>query len=204
MKKIIFTLFCLSLGILPMQAYSQNTLVAESDPEEHSYLVAMLENGEVINGTFPGWCMNANLPIRFGETHRYTFYSSLLNQYPDGLVDKPENLDSVNWLINQKLVGKPSSGNLGPFTFGDQQVAIWTLLNFTFTAGESVEPWNQTRVNELVSRALARGNGFNPRCNQIVGIIVDPQDQNDEKAQTLIIEIPRRYFPKCGVPHSGQ
>ena len=204
MKKMILSLFCLSLGILPLGAFAQNTLVAESDPEEHSYLVAMLENGEAINGTFPGWCMNANLPIRFGETHRYTFYSSLLNQYPDGLIDKPENLDAVNWLINQKFVGKPSAGNLGAFTFGDQQVAIWTLLNFTFTPGNSVDPWDQGRVNELVSTALTTGDGFNPKCSQLVGMIVDPKDQDNEKAQTLIIEIPRRYFPKCAVPHSGE
>lgn len=201
---MLFSLFCLSLSFIPIKAQSQNTLVAESDPKERSYLVSTLENGEVMNGTFPGWCANANIPIKFGATHSYTFYSSLLSQYPSGLVDKPENLDAVNWLINQKIVGKPSPTGLGNYTFGDQQVAMWTLLNFTFVPGASVNPYNQNRVNEIVSTSLARGNGFIPRCNQIVGIIIDPIDEEGRPAQSLIIEIPRRYFPKCVVPHSGQ
>lgn len=199
---MLLTIFCLSLGLLPFQAFSQNTLIAEADGNDQSYLVAMLENGEVVNGTFPGWCTNANIPIEFGEVHRYTFYSSLLSSYPDGLVDRPENLDSVNWLINQRVVGRPSTG-MGNYTLGDQQVAIWTLLDFTFTPGDSVQPFDQGRVDELVSNALKRGDQFYPKCNQIVGIIIDPRKANDEQAQTLIIEVPRRYFPKCVVPQSG-
>lgn len=204
MKNLLFALFYLSLSIIPVKAFSQNTLEVDNDPEEKSYLISLLNNGQVINGTFPGWCANANLPIEFRRTHSYTFYSSLLNQYPDGLVDKPENLDAVNWLINQKLVGTEAPNGLGTYTFGDQQVAIWKLLNFEFTPGSSVNPYDPARAEQLATLALARGNGFVPRCNQLVGIIISPVDAEGNKAQSLIIEIPRDYFPKCAVPQSGE
>jgi hypothetical protein len=39
-----------------------------------------------------------------------------------------ENLDMVNWILNQGFVGQSSPGNYGTCTYGDIQRAIWTLV----------------------------------------------------------------------------
>jgi hypothetical protein len=47
------------------------------------------------------------------------------------------------------------------------------------------------RVEEIVADAHARGEGFVPECNDVIGVIVNPIDEtNATIAQITVIEVP--------------
>ena len=71
------------------------------------------------------WCVTPDTQIVYGKT--YTGVELSLADAA-GYVLKPQNLDLVLWVINQKYVGKPSQAG-GNFTLGDVQNAIWLLID---------------------------------------------------------------------------
>jgi hypothetical protein len=110
--------------------------------------------------------------IAQGTWYTANIYSSY-ESIPSGLVEKPWNFDKVNWILNQGFVGQSSPGCTGTYTYGDVQRAIWELVE----DGQSTSglgAWSQCRVTEILAAADANGDGFEPECGQLVGIVLAP------------------------------
>jgi len=166
----------------------------------YSYLDVAITDSELV-GTYSGYCVNTSRYISQDTTYKARVYSSY-GSVPDGLVDKPWNLDLVNYLINQEYVGQEYVGGVlecsGDYTYGDVQLAIWTLLDdtpITATIGDYAE----CRVQEILRDVSANGEGFIPGCgacedpedNDLVVLLLDPVDGE----QPILISIPVECEP---------
>ncbi|MEM9003726.1 MAG: SdrD B-like domain-containing protein, partial [Cyanobacteria bacterium P01_F01_bin.86] len=99
-----------------------------------------------------------------------------------GLIEKPENLDLVNWILNN------TEGVLSGFTTAEVQLAIWELLDDTPPSSDDVVGLNaffggftQANVDQIKALAQANGEGFVPGAGDKVGVILVP-DGNDGAA----------------------
>lgn len=194
MKKLYslgFGLLLLGLS-LNSQAFAERQMSVNKNSPTSYFEVTVVDSG-LLNGTYKGWCGDWATHIDHDVLFDAKFYSSTSPTLPAGLVDHPENLDEVNWILNQHFVGKTAPGDLGVYTSGDVQLAIWTLLDDGFDAS-TVGPFSQARVDLIVSMAREH-DGYVPKCKGVIGIILDPADQ-----QTVIFEIKVKHFPKCSVP----
>lgn len=196
MKRILLpVLLSLSFG-----AFARTMNVTHLPEGSASYFKVNVQDDGLLKGSYPGWCADWNTAIEDGVQYNTTFWSSLAADIPGDVVDHPENLDEVNWIINQKFAGKSAPNGLGKYTMGDEQLAIWTMIDDSFDAS-SVGPYSQARVDHIVSRARVEGSGYEPGCRKLVGIILIPTDPHDgHKTQNTIILVPRYKFPKCVVP----
>ncbi len=91
-----------------------------------------------------------------------------------------ENLDLVNWILNQDFT---SQG----YTDAEVQAAVWGLtdsIDFIPSAFGDLDD-----VREIVALAEANGEGFVAGAGDIVGLIVDPNPATDENAQPFIIGV---------------
>jgi hypothetical protein len=163
-----------------------------AQPGGDSYFNTTLSGGTVLDGTWDGWCIDTDRTIWPGNTYTADVYSSY-ETLPDGLVEYPENLDLVNYIINQGYVGQPSSCD-GAYTSGDVQRAIWELIEDNqATAG--LGPWSQCRVDEILADAYANGEGFVPGgpsdCG-LVAVILRPTniDHQITIAQVTLAAVP--------------
>lgn len=175
-------------------AFAERTMSVQHLQGEKSYFKINIQNSLLLEGSYPGWCADWDKTIEDNVPYTYKYYSSYSEEIPEGLIDHPENLDMMNWIINKDFAGKDAGNGLGIFTSGDVQLAIWTLLDDNFD-GSSVGPFSQERVDRIVNKALRHGADFYPTCRQDIGIIIDPGTP-----QSTIIEIPRSRFYKCNVP----
>ena len=127
MKKLLFAgLLGLYILSAPSFANEQRTMSVQHLTGASSYFkINVLDEG-LLSGMYPGWCADWASLIE-DATYDTKFYSSYSTHLPEGLIAHPENLDEVNWLINQNFVGKNAGGGLGVYSSGDVQVAIWTL-----------------------------------------------------------------------------
>ena len=140
-----------------------------------SYYDVTILGQSILAGTFDAYCVDTDTFINPGATYTANVYSSY-DVIPDGIMEFPENLDLVNYIINQGYVGTPSQdGSL--FTYGDVQRAIWTLIDDGLVTN-GLGPWTQARVDEILADALADGEGFEPDCDQYVGVILQPLTNN--------------------------
>lgn len=201
MKKIWLTCVLASSCLFNLSfANEDRTMMAERLTEGSSYFSISIQDSGLLKGTFPGWCADWATRIESGTTYNAKYYSSYTSPLPPGVVDKPENLDEMNWLLNQHFVGKSSPSGFGTYTSGDVQLAIWTLLDDSFDSS-TVGPFSQDRVDELVSKAMTLGSDFYPGRKHVVGILLAPSDQGSgSRVQTTVTEIPRCKFPKCVIP----
>ncbi len=60
-----------------------------------------------LNGIYDGWCVDTARTIGLNQQYTANVYSSYENL--TGIVDKPNNLDAVNWLLNNFEVGNALS-----------------------------------------------------------------------------------------------
>jgi hypothetical protein len=72
---------------------------------DNSYFDTQITSSEAtwLNGIYDGWCVDTGRTIGLNTNYTANVHSS----YEDltGIVDKPNNLDAVNWLINNFEVG---------------------------------------------------------------------------------------------------
>ncbi|AFY38467.1 Cna B domain protein [[Leptolyngbya] sp. PCC 7376] len=113
-------------------------------------------------------------------------------------IDNPDNLDSVNWLINQDFdpadFGSPSFD-----IFNFVQLAIWQLVDGRIPANrQAFYDLYQTEVDQMVNLALTNGEGFVPtEFGQKVAVVIVPDVDGEApvvaNAQTIIaaVEISR-------------
>lgn len=198
-----YLLLGLSLLSAPLAFSQDRTMTIQHLTGAQSYFSISVQDSGLLNGTYPGWCADWATRIEDNTVYNAKFYSSYSQNIPAGVVDKPEHLDEANWLLNQHLVGETSPGGFGVYTSGDMQLALWTLLDDTFETS-TVGPFDQRRVDELVSQALSEGTDFFPSCKQVIGIILEPTTSTGENKQTTITEVPYNHFPKCQIPEDEE
>ncbi len=155
-----------------------------------SYFDASISGGTILDGTYDNYCIDTDNTISPGTSYLANVYSSY-GLLPEGTVEYPENLDLVNWIINQDYVGMPS-GCGGNYTYGDVQRAIWALVeDAQSTSG--LGSWSQCRVDEILAAAYTSGDGFIPGCGDRVAVILAPVDGS----QVTIAQV---TFIQVGVP----
>jgi hypothetical protein len=150
-----------------------------------SYFQITVHDGFLV-GTHNGWCIDTSTPLSLDKLLNGVAYSSY-GALPENLFDKPENLPAINWVVNNLAVGQQSEGGFGAFTMGDFQRAYWLLLenNPNLNVPGGVGSYSNSRVNEIIERALASGLNFIPVCGEkVVLVLVSP------KQQTTFIEFP--------------
>ena len=164
--------------------------VRNPSPGNVAYFQATITGQTILDGIYPdSWCVDVGRTIRQNREYTAIPYSSYDPDLPEGLVDKPGNLDLVNWLINQNYVGKPSSDPCeGVYTYGDVQKAIWDLIDFS-NSNAGVGPRDQCRIDQLVNAAEANGNDFVPGCDEKVAIVLAPVANNGNEQQTVIAQV---------------
>lgn len=123
-----------------------------------------------LNGTYDGWCINLDRVIYTNSTYLAKVYSSY-ETLPNYLIERPENLDLVNWLINQDFLTLNSVEGDG-FSSDEIQEAIWTLVESDFY--ESSHFTNDSDSNYLVSLAQQFGEGFVPTIGQKMAVVLEP------------------------------
>jgi hypothetical protein len=152
-----------------------------------SYFKVKVSGDEKLNGVYKGWCIDLDSTMKDGRKYKATDISSY---EPTKLIEYPENLDLVNYIINKHYVGEKSSCG-GRYTYGDVQRAIWTLVDDRQTSAFT-GVCNKYRVNKILSEAHANGEGFVPQDGQTIAVILNPCDI--KKAQICIIEVPYSTF----------
>ena len=143
-----------------------------------------VSNDGFLNGVYNGWCVDTDHTIPQNTSLTASVYSSY-ESIPAGLIEYPQNLDLVNWLLNQNYVGTYSPGGYGIYTYGDIQRAIWTLVDDT-NSTSGLGAYSQYRVNEIVNAALLSGEGFVPGCNEQFAILFDPHTSSGSQQQVVI------------------
>ncbi len=151
---------------------------------EPTYLDINIASGNSLDGQYDAWCIDTDRSI-IGATKGKVF-SSYEELPPEligpGNIEKPENLDSLNWIINQGFVGTELSdenGNsLGTVTYGDVQRAIWSILddeNITLGLGN----YSEERAQRIANLALTDGDGFIPKFGDKLAVIIAPDSTDD-------------------------
>ena len=131
----------------------------------------------VLDGKYASWYMNAQNTQPGSVYSNVQVYSSYEN-LPEGLLQSPENVDKVNYIINQGYQGEPSPCG-GTYTHGDVQKAILELIvDNSSTSGPGY--WNPCRADEIYQDALANGHGFEPDCGECVAVILVPSNGTRE------------------------
>jgi len=174
---------------LPDEAIVKAVHATSIPPYNQSYFKTILTGDTFIDGEYKGWCIDLDSSMIDNHVFTANVYSSY-ETIPDGLIEKPWNLDLVNYIINQDYVGKQSQCD-GFYTYGDVQRAIWELLEDQQTDTYYLGPWQQCKVDEILADANANGEGYYPCCNNPcqtykVAIILEPVNKTD--GQVSIIE----------------
>ena len=173
---------------------------------DEAYFRVIISGGTSIDGTYPGWCVDLDSYMHDNVEFLAKVYSSL-ETIPAGLLGIPENLDLVNYIINQDYIGQTSAGCGGVYNFGDVQRAIWKLIDeHPYPDTSWLGPlWSMCRAEEIVDDAEANGEGFVPNCEEgdVLGIILQPVnsrslEQDLSVGQILMIGIPIPHETKEG------
>ncbi|GIU70312.1 MAG: hypothetical protein KatS3mg002_1548 [Candidatus Woesearchaeota archaeon] len=146
--------------------------------------------------TYYGFCVDNSRFIGSGGSRTVNFICSYDPNLPacTTFVEKPENLDLVNWIINNRQ----SNWNRAVV-----QAAIWQLINpsgnltgwdtSTTTTGE----WRHDPVlrEQIVSLAMQH-DGYVPECGEKVLVLVyGPGDICNPIRQVLAFEVPVECIP---------
>ena len=172
-----------------------DTLTSFTKPADY-YFHLVFKTGE-----YDGWCID---PVRPLSSDPYPigdlpigihFLCSYNWQALPCIVDKPENLDLVNWIINNRP-------GYGPVYRDQILAAIWYLLS-NDVAWQSTPFGQSVDYMPLVNLAIANGEGFVPGCGQKVLVIGYNQDGTDLNPcnnitrQVIALEVPVECTTSC-------
>ena len=150
-----------------------------------SYFTARVREAGMLNGQYPGWCIETGVGIKPHQKNTVSVHSSYesLTGYDKIFLNR------LNWLFNQEFVKHG-------FTYGEVQIALWGLkhgytlftedvydeLNHTRPPNlfnpESIGEWEKGKVNEILTQT-AGINDYVPGVGGIVAIIlIDPENQD--------------------------
>lgn len=158
------------------------------------------------DGEYNGWCVDTGATIYpslvYGESKMYCSIRAGMNDtsIPECIRSASE-WNKTNYILTNYLLGLKE-----PYisaTVGDIQQILWHYGddNYDYINSpepSSPEPYNTTRIGEIISDADANGEDFVPSQNEYMAIIVDPHRNTGEdpcKNQVIIIpfQIPFCY-----------
>ncbi len=102
---------------------------------------------------------------------------------PEGMIENPQNLDLINWILNQEFVGQDTMDGSAQYNIFDIQEAVWVLSDGTATSNAA--------ANEIVAKAEAEGEGFVSGEGNLVAVVFDPiaPDASVTDTQTFIMGV---------------
>ncbi|GEM_PF-2342689 len=192
-----------SNGTIDLEAFAKllpETASIEVDhPNQNtdSYFKVHISDAGILNGSWPGWCIETDAEIVPGLEPPYV--TNVFSSYDDVPGYEGEFLMKLNWILNQNFVYTSSNGN-GDFTYGDVQIAIWTIYNGFDTFDDNAKKylentnpnpfsqsvigtWKRERVNEILNQ-VRDINEYFPGCGDIIAIVFTHDDQD------FVIEYP--------------
>lgn len=170
---------------------AKNTLdtIKASLPESGFLNVARDRVGDTFyNGTVTGtgddrldgktfditYCVSRHDPLTINSTYPVKIHLADADSIPAGTIPHPENLDMVNWILNQDF-SSMSNGEGGTYTEAEIQGAIWGLTDGFVFVNETIPAYGTiANANEIYNLALSNGEGFEAGEGDIVGLILDP------------------------------
>ncbi len=172
--------------------------IRSTRPQQDNYWETTVTNGGALNGTYDAWCVDTDRNMSANTNYTADVYSSY-DAAAAGFVEFPENLDQVNWILNQEFIGQGSTSCGGTYTFGDIQRSIWSLIEDNLS-GAGLGSWSQCRVDQILSLAAASGEGFEPSCMEQIAVMLVPTSANAQRivAQALVIEVDLECTPILG------
>ena len=172
---------------LPETAYA----CADAKPGSASYFDLSIADG-ALAGNYAAWCIDVARSLNAGECFDANVYSSY-EVLPEGVVDRPENFDLINWILNQDYVGMISDNGVDAYTLGDVQWAMWELIdNANCVSCTYLAPYDVDRANEIVASAEANGEGYEPGAGDVLAVVLQPTDGK----QVVIIPYPLECEPE--------
>jgi len=112
-----------------------------------------------------GFCIDINGTLLLDTTVTANVYTSC-DPIPAGLIANPNNLDNIEWLINQNFNGASNQAGTDTYDVFDLQEAVWILSDGSST--------NNADANEIAQMALTMGEGFVAQDGDQVAVIFDP------------------------------
>ena len=157
-----------------------------------AYFIIEIKGGTSLDGTYDGWCIDTDHNMNDESDYLANVYSSY--DLPAGNlgIEYPENLDLINYILNQDYVGK-SSGCDGDYTYGDVQLAMWELIEndvpYWYFDDHGIE-YDPCRITEIVNDATDNGDEFIPGCDELLAVILEPTEITEDVGQLAIIGVP--------------
>ncbi|MDO5704783.1 MAG: SdrD B-like domain-containing protein, partial [Paracoccus sp. (in: a-proteobacteria)] len=135
------------------------------------------------------YCVSAYDYLPLKENLPVNIYLADADSLPaDTGIPLPQNLDMVNWILNQDFTSM-SNGDGGTYTEAEVQGAIWGLTDGIVFVQESYGYGTTENAQEIYEMALANGDGFVPGEGDIIGLILEPTGANGEHEQPFIIGV---------------
>lgn len=121
------------------------------------------------------YCLSLYEPIGTGVAVPYNFYLAAQGSVPTGVVARPQNLDMVNWILNQDFDAKDNGdGNGQTYTEAEIQGAIWGLTDGYVYVDPAANYGTTANAKEIYNLAMANGEGFVAGEGDIIGLVLDP------------------------------
>lgn len=169
---IFFVFFCKVSFTTPINEdeVADAKIRSKHDITDASYFKAFVstDNSEE---EFLAYCLQGDQSMDTSYVHQVKRLCSLTKDKTllSSTVDAPDNLDLVNWILNQdpskwvRSDGAPANG-------ADRQMAIWKLIEKTGnpTGVNIAGQFDPATVNKIVNDAKANGNNFRPSCGDKV------------------------------------
>ncbi|MCK5820588.1 MAG: hypothetical protein KAH17_01835 [Bacteroidales bacterium] len=147
------------------------TVTIASGESRTSYLMANLTGigagYDLGNGDVGAYCFDMEHTITLSTTYEnIDIYSSLYPQnLPEYMSDK--NWGAVNWLVNHL-------DDFDGYTWRELQQAMWVIEGFNGYAANDHSPIaDVTIVNDMVTEALANGNGYQPMPGGWAAVVLE-------------------------------
>jgi len=152
-----------------------------------------LTNAGMWNGSYSGFCVDIDHfispNVNYNKMKMISSYTGD-NEIITRLVDKPENLDLVNYLLNQDYSSIGATGN-------ELQAVIWTLIDDKLPKSSSSLSWDQTIVDQILTSVWTNGENFVPDCDDKIMVIFDP---GNEKEQVVFMGFPVDLIQDVCIP----
>jgi hypothetical protein len=149
--------------------------------------VSVSDTAGVIDGAYDGWCIDTDRPLASNVDYTAEVVSSLYGSYDfSTLVEQPDNIDLLNYIINQDWLGQTCAADGRAYTMGDIQRAIWGLLDDAVVSF-GLGTYSQACADEIAADATANGEGYAPDCDEDVAVLLVPRDSAGAISNQVII-----------------
>ncbi|EAQ01932.1 hypothetical protein OB2597_00905 [Pseudooceanicola batsensis HTCC2597] len=103
-----------------------------------------------------------------------------------------DNVNEINWILNQDFESDGTGSVDGKFSGWEVQYAIWELTNnFPSDAALNATPSNGQveDVDYIVSRAISEGYDFEAGVGDIIGLVITPDPVTAQNAQPFLVGV---------------